>query len=108
MMKLYVYILEKFFLEVCYFNGNVLFQEMVYKCININILKVNFFQFIIKVLIEVQKLLEQLGYCLCDVFVMVVVIDSFIVLDKVDIYVFVELNGMLICGMFVFDWRNKL
>lgn len=82
--------------------------EMVHKCINTNTPKANFLQFITKASIEVQKSSEQPGYRSCDAFAMAVAIDSSVVLDKVDIYASVELNGTLTRGMLVPDWRNKL
>lgn len=81
---------------------------MVHKCIKTNTPKANFLQFITKASIEVQKSSEQPGYRSCDAFAMAVAIDSSVVLDKVDIYASVELNGTLTRGMLVPDWRNKL
>lgn len=81
---------------------------MVHECINTNTPKANFLQSITKASMERQKSTKEPGYRSCDAFAMAVAIDSSIVLDKVDIFASVELNGTLTRGMLVPDWRNKL
>ncbi|XP_061188405.1 nucleoside hydrolase-like [Saccostrea echinata] len=82
--------------------------EKAEECFHLNTRKSNFLQAITKSTVNRQKTNRELGYISCDVFATAVAIDSSIVLESVDIFATVELNGSLTRGMLVADWRDKL